>query len=69
MDVSFIDTIFGSFVPIAPEIILIVAALIMPALFFVTKNGKACAAFALIMIALSGLIVGLMMHDGGFYGV
>lgn len=68
LDLSFINTIFGDFVPIAPEIIMIIGLLLIPALFFITKNGKVPAACALIVIALTAVLTGLMMYDGGFYG-
>ena len=42
MDVSFLTTIFSDALPIAPELIVIVGALIAPLFYFITKDGKRC---------------------------
>ena len=57
-----LSNLFGCALYIAPEILMMIAALLSPLLFFVTKNGKASAALSLIMMALSGVMVGSMMH-------
>ena len=41
LDLSFISTVFGSTVPIAPQIVIILAALLSPAIYLLTKKGKA----------------------------
>lgn len=68
MDISFITDFFGDYAPIMPQMILILAMLIVPALFYANKSGKACAVFSLVAIAVVGALIGLMMHDGTMYG-
>jgi proton-translocating NADH-quinone oxidoreductase chain N len=69
LDLSFIDTVFGSTVPIAPIIVIILAAILSPAIYLITKRGRAVGWFALLMIAISGILTGLMMSQSGdFYG-
>lgn len=69
LDLSFISTVFGSTVPIAPQIVIILAALLSPAIYLLTKKGKAVGLFALLMIVISGLLTGVMISQGeNFYG-
>ena len=68
MDLSFLTTIFGETLPIAPEIVMIIGALLMPALFILTKNGKVCALFAEIFIILAAVIAGLSLYDETLQG-
>ncbi|NLL94459.1 MAG: NADH-quinone oxidoreductase subunit N [Thermoplasmatales archaeon] len=68
MDMSFLKDVFGEFVPILPQIVMVLATLTVPALFYANRSGKACAWFSLGALALVGILVGLMMHDGTFYG-
>jgi len=68
MDASFLSTIFGEVLPIAPEIMLIVGALLIPAVFLLTKNGKAVAAVAEIFILLAMAIAALALADKNLMG-
>ena len=63
VDVSFLNDIFGTILPALPMAVLIVGALLIPGLFFLTKRRTVCAAFAMIAILLSGAIVGLSILD------
>ena len=67
-DGSFMSDIFGEYLPILPQAILIVGALLIPALFFVTKRRAVCAAFAMIAVLLSGLVVGFSILDNSLFG-
>ena len=67
-DGSFMSDIFGEYLPILPQAILIVGALLIPALFFITKRRAVCAAFAMIAVLLSGLVVGFSILDNSLFG-
>lgn len=67
-DGSFMSDIFGEYLPILPQAILIVGALLVPALFFITKRRAVCAAFAMIAVLLSGLVVGFSILDNSLFG-
>ena len=67
-DGSFMSDIFGEYLPILPQAILIVGALLIPALFFLTKRRAVCAAFAMIAVLLSGLVVGFSILDNSLFG-
>lgn len=69
LDLSFIKTVFGTIAPIAPQTIIVLAALLSPAIYLLTKSGKAVGIFALLMTAASGVFTGLMITQGeNFYG-
>ena len=68
VDVSFLNDIFGTILPALPMAVLIVGALLIPGLFFLTKRRAVCAAFAMIAILLSGAIVGLSILDNSLFG-
>ena len=68
IDASFMSNIFGEYLPILPQAILIVAALLIPGLFFITKRRTVCAAFAMIAVLLSGFVVGLSILDNSLFG-
>lgn len=53
MDASIITNIFGDFTPIAPMLILIIGALIMPALYFGFKKKAPVTAISMIIILIS----------------
>ena len=54
--------LFGDALYIAPEIFMMIAALLSPLLFFITKKGKASAALTLIMMVISAITAGSLMH-------
>lgn len=66
-DVSILKTIFDVALPISPEIILIAAALIVPGLFFLTKNRNICALVAGLAVLASGFIVGIAVYQNVYY--
>ncbi len=68
MDASFLTSIFGDTVPIAPEIIMIIGALIIPALFIFTKRAKVCAVFAEIVVILAAVVAALALADTSICG-
>ena len=68
MDASFLSTIFGDAVAIAPEIILIIGALLIPGIFILTKNGKLTAILAEVFILVSGVIAGIALSDDNLMG-
>ena len=59
MDVSFLTTIFSDALPIAPELIVIVGALIAPLFYFITKDGKWSAIIAEIAIILAAAVAAI----------
>ncbi len=63
-----ITSIFGEFAPLAPMIIMILGALILPAIQFIGKNRLITSITALIFVVLS-LIVNLIMLTSDFTGV
>ena len=50
--------------PIWPILIIMLAAMLVPAIHLVSKSGKITAAFALIMVILAMATTGWMMYDG-----
>lgn len=68
MDATIISNIFGQFTPMAPMIILILGALVMPALYFTTKK-RAVVTGALLLFSLVSLLVNVIMIAGGYNGV
>ena len=66
MDATVITDIFGSYSPIAPMIVLIIGALIMPALYFGFKKKAPVTAIALIVMVIS-IAINLIMLTGGNY--
>lgn len=68
VDVSFLKDVFGDTVPILPELIMIVGALLIPLFFYLIKNGKAIAAISEIFVLAAAAITGLIMSDGTLYG-
>ena len=69
VDVSFLNDIFGTILPGLPMAALIVGALLIPGLFFLTKSRTVCAAFAMLAVLVSGAIVGLSILDNSLFGV
>ena len=47
---------------VLPELIVLIAALIAPLVFYLTKNGKIVAAVSFALIAVSALVTMLLMH-------
>lgn len=68
IDASFMSDIFKEYLPILPQAVLIVGALLIPALFFLTRKRAVCAAFAMIAVLLSGFVVGLSILDNSLFG-
>ena len=58
---SLVD-LLGEAAYITPEILMMIAALLAPLLFFISKKGTVPALFSLIMMALSGVFTACMMH-------
>jgi len=65
MDASIITNIFGEFTPIAPMIILIIGALIMPALYYGFKKKAPVTAVEMVVILIS-LAVNLVLLSAGY---
>ncbi|MDR3075306.1 MAG: NADH-quinone oxidoreductase subunit N [Candidatus Methanoplasma sp.] len=63
-DSSIVTSVFGQFAPIAPMIVLIIGALVMPAVFFATKRRGAVTGVAMAVILISILFNVLMLADG-----
>ncbi len=64
MDASMITNIFGEFTPMAPMIVMIIGVLLMPALYFGTKNRGVVSGVMLALIVVSMLINAvLIMSD------
>lgn len=61
VDASIITDLFGEFTPMAPMIIMIIGALIMPALYFASKRRAVVTAVMLVVIALSMVINGILL--------
>ena len=68
INLTFMNDIFGEYLPILPQAVLIVGALLIPAIFFLTKRRGACAMFAEIAVLLSGLVVGFSILDERLFG-
>ena len=67
MDASVITNIFGDFSAMAPMIVMILGVLLMPALYFTTKNRVVVTAAMLAFTAVSA-IVNLILLLGGYNG-
>ena len=63
-DSSIVTTIFGQFAPIAPMIILLIGALLMPAVFIAAKRRNVVAAVTIVFIAVSMFFNVVMLVDG-----
>jgi len=68
IDASPIADLFGTVYPAVPMAVLIIGALLIPGLFFLTKSKKVCAAFAMIAVLLSGASVLLAICDNTLFG-
>lgn len=68
MDVSFLTTIFSDALPIAPELIVIVGALIAPLFYFITKDGKWSAIIAEIAIILAAAVAAIALAEESIQG-
>ncbi len=66
MDATVITDIFGSYSPIIPMVVLIIGALIMPALYFGFKKKAPVTAVALIVMVIS-IAINLIMLTGSCY--
>ena len=64
IDISVVTSIFGQFSPIAPMIIFIIGALLMPAVFLAVKRKNVVAVLTLIVIAVSMFFNAVMLVDG-----
>jgi len=69
-DSSIVTTIFGQFTPLAPMIVMLIGALLMPAVFFATKRRNAVMPVAIAVVAISMFFNIVMMTDKfqGEYG-
>jgi proton-translocating NADH-quinone oxidoreductase, chain N len=61
---SLITDIFKEFTPLAPMLIMIIGALIMPAMYFASKRRNFVTAVTLVVIAISALVNIVMMVEG-----
>ena len=68
IDASCLSDIFGTILPGIPMAALIVGALIIPAVFMLTKSRMACMITAEIAILVSGAVVGLSILDNSLFG-
>ena len=68
IDASFLSDIFGNYLPAVPQLTLIIGALLIPGLFYLTKRRTVCAAFAMIAVLISGAVVGLSILDNSLFG-
>ena len=59
---------FGNILPATPQFALIIGALLIPALFFLTKKRAVCAILAEIAILVAGFVVGLSIIDNSMFG-
>ncbi|MFA6951661.1 MAG: NADH-quinone oxidoreductase subunit N [Candidatus Methanomethylophilaceae archaeon] len=67
MDATIITNIFGEFSAMAPMIIMIIGALLMPALYFTTKK-RGVVGGALVAFILVSLAVNVILLLGGYVG-
>lgn len=67
VDPSIMTTMFGEFTPLAPMIVMIIGALIMPAVFFATKKRNAVTVVTLAIVAVS-MIVNIILMLGEYAG-
>ena len=68
VDASCLSDIFGTILPGVPMLALIIGALLIPAVFFLTKKRCICAVVAEIAVLLSGAVVGLSILDNSLFG-
>ena len=68
IDASVLSDIFGTILPAVPMAALIIGALIIPAVFYLTKRRAICAAVAMIAVLVSGAVVGLSILDNSLFG-
>ena len=64
MDASIVTGIFGAYTPIAPMIIMIIGALIMPALYFGFKKKAPVTAVQMIIILISLALNMILLGTG-----
>ncbi len=64
---TLVDTL-GETAYVLPEIIVIIAAMLSPLLYYMKKGGKLSATVSLILVMLSAVIAILMMHAGAYGG-
>ncbi len=67
IDISCITDTFGIVTPVLPVLILIIGALLMPAIQMFIKSSKFTAGCALVVVIISSIINVLMLH-GGYAG-
>jgi NADH-quinone oxidoreductase subunit N len=67
MDSSIVTSIFGEFTPLAPMIIMIIGALILPGVFFAAKRRNAVAAVAVTVTAIS-MVLNIILMVSGYQG-
>lgn len=56
----------NSVMPIWPQLLILIAAVLVPAVFFISKSKKVTAGFSLVMIALTALLIADRMHYAKF---
>jgi F420H2 dehydrogenase subunit N len=72
MDASIITNLFGEFSSMAPMIILILGVLLMPALYFTTKNRNVVSVAMLLFIIVSMLVNAVLLlgsYQGDYLGL
>ena len=57
-----LSDLLGQGIYVLPEIILMVAAVLSPLLYFITKKGTASAVLTFVLMAVSAVVTCIMMH-------
>lgn len=63
IELTFLSDTFGTMLAIMPEVMLIIGALSIPGLFYLTKNKNLCAIMATISIILSSVFAVCIIFD------
>ena len=63
-EITWVTEIFKEFTPMAPMLIMLIGALIMPAMYFASKNRKFVTAVMLVVIAISAFVNIILMTEG-----
>ncbi|HKM13839.1 MAG TPA: NADH-quinone oxidoreductase subunit N [Candidatus Methanomethylophilaceae archaeon] len=67
IDISFITETFKEVTPVLPMLIMIIGALLMPAIHMFIKNSKVTAGSALVVVILA-TVVNILLLTGGYTG-
>ena len=68
MDATIFTNIFGYYTAILPMIIMIIGAMVMPAVYMLTKKRAAVTAVSLVVVVVSAVINLIMLHYIGTMG-